>query len=140
MLPSGGTAGQVLTRDSGTGFESHWAPGGGSASSITVLATANLTSFTAVTSNGKPADSSNLALRGKVLGIALSDISNGFTGSVTGYGEVENPAWTWSPGDVVFLNGTSLSTTAPSTGWSQVIGTARSSTVLVVELGTPISF
>jgi len=30
LLPDGGSPGQVLVRDAGSNFESHWGPGGGS--------------------------------------------------------------------------------------------------------------
>jgi len=114
------------------------ADGASGSSSFLLLATENIGAFVAVTSNGKVANSATTAHAGKVAGVSLAAITSGFTGSVQSVGEVENPSWTWTAGDVIYINGTSLSTTAPSTGFSQRIGTAKSATKIVVELGEPI--
>lgn len=105
---------------------------------VEVVATEDIPAFSVVTSKGKVADSGTVSGIEKVIGIAEADIDTGFSGRVTMIGEIDNPAWTFVAGDVIFLNGTSLSTTAPSTGFSQRIGTAKSDTVIYVNLGQPI--
>lgn len=104
-----------------------------------MVATVNIPAFAAVISTGKPADSSNMGHFGKVIGMAPAAIANGFSGSIVESGDVTNPAWTWTTGDLIFLNGTSLSTTPPSVGFAQYIAIAKGPTVVVVELGTPMS-
>jgi len=109
------------------------------AKQLHVVAAEPIPAFSVVTSKGKIADSANPSQSlGKVIGIAPVAIGNGFSGLVTESGDVTNPAWTWTVGDLVFLNGTSLSTSAPATGFSQAIGTARAPTILVVDLWTPV--
>jgi hypothetical protein len=53
-------------------------------------------------------------------------------------GDITNPGWAWTSGDIIFLNGTSLSTVAPSSGFVQRIGIAKTSQTIVVGLGDPV--
>lgn len=111
---------------------------GASSDTIEIVSTEPVSAFAVVTSSGRNADSSSLASVGRVAGINLSAVGAGETMNVTNVGEVTNLGWAWTAGDVVFLNGTVLSTTVPGTGFIQRIGTARNSTTLIVELGEPI--
>jgi predicted RecA/RadA family phage recombinase len=105
---------------------------------ISVVASEDLDAFVAVTSGAELADSTNVAHWGRVIGLTLGAIAADSSGAIAKEGRVENPAWSWSTGDVLYLNGTSLSTTAPSTGFSQVIGVALNATTVVIKLGVPI--
>jgi hypothetical protein len=98
----------------------------------------NLPAFVAVTSTGLRANSSTFAHFGKVIGIIIAAVNLGFSGDVTVIGEVQNLGWSWTAGDVIFLNGNSLASSAPVSGFSQKIGTAKNSTTIVVELETPV--
>ena len=107
---------------------------------IDVVATEDLPAFAVVTSKGKNADSGIISGIGKVIGITDDAIPNGFSGTVTAIGQITNPAWTFVNGDVLFLNGTSLSTTAPSIGFTQRIATAKNNTTIDVDLGEPVLY
>jgi hypothetical protein len=98
----------------------------------------NIAAFSVVTSDGVPANSGTVGQIGTVIGIALAAIATGFSGPVQTAGAVTNLSWTWVAGDVLFLNGTSLSTIAPSAGFVQAIGTAQNSSTVVLDLGIPI--
>jgi hypothetical protein len=91
---------------------------------IPFVANDNISAFQVVTSNGKIANSSNVAHKNKIIGISLTDVLIGFSGTAIGFGIIQNSAWTWTIGDKIFLNGTSLSITAPATGFSLLIATA----------------
>ena len=116
---------------------------GGSSGSITDLlidfiATAAVPVFVLVTSTGVPADSTDVTHRNKVIGISTTAVSSGFAGKAVGFGQIKNPAWSWTIGDKLFLNGTTISTTAPSTGFSQMIGIANKSDTIDVDIHASI--
>lgn len=75
----------------------------GPMATVSIVATEPIPAFAAVTSTGKVANSGNTALYGKVVGIALAAIANGFSGSVAEIGEVTNPDWTWTAGEPIFI-------------------------------------
>lgn len=95
--------------------------------------------FDVVTVDGKIADSSLVTHAGRVAGISMAAPAAGFPVDVIFYGDVENPAWSFTEGDILFLdvNG-KLTATAPASGFSQVIGTAKSPTKVVVNIEEPI--
>jgi hypothetical protein len=106
--------------------------------SIELAATADITAFSPVVITGKIADSANLSYFGRVVGIASAAIANGFVGVVVTFGTITNSGWAWTPGSSIFLNGTALSQTAPSTGFSQAIGVAKTSDTIFVSLSDPV--
>lgn len=120
----------------------HWmlahVPVGYDPAGSTVLAAVNLAAFDPVTINGNHADSTLLAPYGRVYGIITAATNTGFIGTVVIAGELTNPGWSWSPNDKIFLNGTALSTTAPTTGFAQKIAVAKTATTIVIELGPPV--
>jgi len=103
-----------------------------------LLAIEDIPAFTTVTATGAIANSGNAAHRGKIIGVSSEAIANGFVGKLVNEGELTNPSWTWNRGDVLYLNGTALSTTPPTSGFLQKIGVARATTVIVVELGQSV--
>ncbi len=106
---------------------------------VSIVAEEDIPAFSAVTSLGEVADSGNPSgAFGKVIGVVPAAIEDGFSGDVIESGEVENPDWSWTAGDLVFLNGTNLSTSPPVIGFVQAIGTALGPTILLVDLQTPI--
>ena len=111
---------------------------GAAGGALSITATEDLAAYSVVTSTGKVANSATLGLIGKIVGINPATILNTFSGSVTQVGEVQNLLWAWTAGDRLYLNGISLSTTAPASGFSQFIGTAKNSTTIIVELGDPV--
>lgn len=101
---------------------------------IDYSATASINAFDPVTSLGTVADSTNVAQRNKVIGIAIAAVGSGFIGQAVGFGKIVNYAWSWTIGDKIFLNSTILSTTAPTTGFIQIIGTATAANTIDVKL------
>ncbi len=98
----------------------------------------NVPAFVMVTVDGFRADSSNLAHRGKVVGMTTVAVNSGFIASLVDDDEVTNPAWAWTSGQKLFLNGTGISPTAPSTGFSQLVAVARNPVIAVIQLGPAI--
>lgn len=109
-------------------------PGTSAGVLIDFSATALINAFDPVTSLGTVADSSIVAQRNKVIGLAIATVGSGFVGQAVGFGKITNSLWSWTIGDKIFLNATSLSTTAPSTGFIQIIGTATASNTIDVKL------
>jgi hypothetical protein len=103
-----------------------------------VLAAVNLAAFDVVTIDGNKANSATLGHYGRVMGLATVAISSGFTGTVEIEGQITNGSWSWSPNDKLYLNGTTLSTTPPVTGFVQKIAVAKTSTTIIIELGPPV--
>ena len=99
-----------------------------------IIAAENVPIYTVITYKGNLADSSNTAHRTVIAGITKEAINNTFSGSVVTEGEIENSSWTWTKGDNLFLNGTALSTTPPSTGFVIKIGEAMSATKIFVRI------
>jgi hypothetical protein len=111
---------------------------GEAAVTITMAAVDMLPQYSVATVTGKLGDSSSLAFYGKVIGVAQTTISPGFSGEIQVFGLIVNPLWTWTPGAAVFLNGSSLSQTAPSAGFLQQIGIAKNSQTLFIDVTAPI--
>lgn len=102
-----------------------------------VNATVNIPAFSLVTANGKVADSSNIFHFGHVIGLSTVAVLSGFIDTVVTEGEVFNGLWSWTNNDKLFLNGTTLSTVAPLTGFSQFIAIARNNNTIYVRLQQP---
>ena len=103
-----------------------------------VQAAEDLTAYSFITSTGRTADSGNTTHLNRVVGIVLIDVLTGFIASLQTAGEVTNTDWSWSPGSKLFLNGTSISATPPSSGFSQMIAVARNAVIIIVKLEPPI--
>lgn len=103
-----------------------------------VQAAVDILEFQPVTNQGQIADSANLGDMGQFLGLAMNDADTGFIVTCLLVGVITNLSWSWSPGDKVYLNGTTLSTTPPSSGFSQMIAVAKSADTLIVRPQQPI--
>lgn len=91
-------------------------------------------------SNGtaRPADGTNRTHAGKVIGLTTAAQPEGVPATIQLAGEIENPVWHLTPGEVYFLVvGGEISMTPPESGFVQKIGVAKTSTVLVINLGEP---
>jgi hypothetical protein len=91
-------------------------------------------------SNGtaRPADGTNQTHAGKVIGLTTAAQPEGVPATIQLAGEIENPVWHLTPGEVYFLVvGGEISMTPPESGFVQKIGVAKTSTVLVINLGEP---
>jgi hypothetical protein len=101
-------------------------------------ATELIPAFSLATATGKVGDSANLAHFNKIIGMVIEDVPNGFVGNATVDGEVTNSGWAWSPGSKLFLNGTAISLTAPSAGFSQMVAVARNPQTIIMRMEPPI--
>lgn len=105
---------------------------------VSLTATENISQYDIVNGDGSKADSSITSKRGKVIGIASENIPNGFSGNIITEGEVENVLWSWLPGNILYLNGTILSTSASGAGFSQRIAIAKTATKIELQIGLSI--
>jgi len=105
---------------------------------ISVPAVEEITAYTVVTATGVMADSADVTHRNIIAGIASESFIAGISGAVVTSGYIVNTGWSWTKGDVIYLNGTSLSVTPPTTGFRVVIGTALSATELCVKISESI--
>ena len=105
---------------------------------LPVIASDDIPAFSVITDTGKNADSSNVFHKNIILGVTVAAVVSGFAGTVVKAGQISNPAWTWTTGDIIFLNGTALSTAAPSNGFRVIIGQALSATDLDINISESI--
>lgn len=96
-----------------------------------------ITKYQIVTSDGLVANTATPAHRLKILGMAFQDTAAAAQGNAQLFGEIDNPAWTWTPHAAVFLNGTVLSQTAPTSGWSMIVGVAILATRIIIRFTDP---
>lgn len=94
----------------------------------------SVSAYKVVTSTGYQADSNNLAHRDKVIGFTFESVGSGFSTKIKTSGEISNPSWSFNAGDIIFLNGTDISTSAPSTGFSQELGSFINSNTLIINI------
>lgn len=104
---------------------------------VDVVAAENLSKYDVVTVDGYKADSSNLGHINKVLGIIINDTVVGVLGQVQILGEIINTDWTWS-GSLLFLNGTSIQSTPPTSGFLKIIGQIKNANIMFINLDESI--
>lgn len=102
------------------------------------VAGASISSDSVVTSDGLIADNTNPAHKEKILGIANEARSAAQTGMAQVHGERINNSWAFTPNAPVYLNGTYLSSTKPTTGFVLQIGIALSATKITVRFERPV--
>ena len=105
---------------------------------LPLIATEDIPAFRVATDTGKNADSSNIFHKNIIIGLTVADIVSGFSGTVVKTGQIHNPLWSWTKGDIIFLNGTTLSIIPPSTGIRVIIGQALSSTDIDINISESI--
>lgn len=96
-----------------------------------------ISKYDIVTSDGLLANTATAAHRLKILGMAFQDTAAAAIGNAQLFGEIDNPGWTWTPHAAVFLNGTVLSQTAPTSGWSMIVGIAILPTRIIIRFTDP---
>lgn len=110
-------------------------PAGAAGSDIDVLVNdLSIPAGSPITVTGHLANSNNLSHYGKVVGITRTDATLGNIVSVATDTELVNSSWSWFPASVIFLNGTSLSVTPPTSGFSQQLALAKNAETIVVQL------
>jgi hypothetical protein len=73
-----------------------------------------------------------------MIGMVTEAVANGQIGIAMVDDEVTNLSWAWSPGSKLFLNGTNLSLTAPSTGFSQMVAVARNAQTIIMRISQAV--
>lgn len=102
------------------------------------LAAEAIPPFSLATAQGNIADSNNFAHYNKVIGMVDVAVPNGTIGYAKDDSEVTNLSWAWSPGSKLFLNGTTLSVTPPTTGFSQLIAVARTPQIIIMKMAQAV--
>lgn len=110
-------------------------PGPGDDLLINFIAQENIAAFDVVTSKGFRANTSDYNTRNIIIGFATTAILSGFSGQAVGFGEIKNPAWTWTKGDKIFLNGLgSVAIFPPASTYSVLLGTATEPDIIDVNI------
>jgi hypothetical protein len=99
-----------------------------------IVASESLTAFSVVNGDGTKSDSTNILKRGQAIGIVTENINSGFSGEVVLFGEITNNSWNFTAGQILYLNGTTISATAPSTGFIQRLGVAITSIKIDLQI------
>ena len=107
---------------------------------FSAVATQDVQAFSVITTTGENADSSNVFHKNIILGITTDIILSGFSGTVVVIGKITNTGWNWTVGDIIYLNGTILSKTPPSTGFRVRMGEAISSVDIDINISESILF
>jgi hypothetical protein len=84
------------------------------------------------------ADNTTLAHAGKVIGITTGAVVSGSSTTIQVAGELEESTWSWSPGPVYLSTNGLLTQTPPATGFLQKIGTAITSTKILIRVIDPV--
>lgn len=103
-----------------------------------IVAAEDLPALCLVTAGGEVADSDNPFHFNHVLGILMTPASVDNVAVVVVEGEVTDLTWDWGPNLKLFLNGITLSTTPPATGFSQLVGLTRNSHTIFIRVQIPI--
>lgn len=86
------------------------------------------------------ADNTNSSHLGKVLGLSLNAANVGEEVEVLLFGYTEFNGWSWNTALPIFASTNGLLTqTPPTTGFSQIVGTAETATRIYFRLREPIS-
>jgi hypothetical protein len=112
--------------------------GGGGPDIVEINATQNLPALSFVTAGGQVANSTIFGHFNHVVGITMAAVNSGFIAQVVVEGEVTDSNWNWPSNVKLFLNGTTLSTTPASAGFSQLVGITRNSSTVFIRLDVPI--
>ncbi len=105
---------------------------------ISITVSTNILKGESVNLDGTKSNSSIVGKRDKIAGLANTDINSGFSGDIVVEGILQNSGWSWSINDIIYINGTSLSNTPPSTGFIQKLGVAKNSTTIDIKIGQSI--
>ena len=85
-----------------------------------------------------PCDGNNNTHAGKAIGIAKENISAGNSGKVQIFGEVNNPSWNLTSGEIYLVSLAGTISLTPGTGFFQKVGIAKTNKILILELGEAI--
>lgn len=106
---------------------------------IEVVASSYIPIFFPINLSGVVANSTKLHKVGRCHGLASDNTLVGTAGRFQCTGTIQNTAWSFIPGENVFLNGYNLTHSIPTTGFVQKLGTAKNNNTLVLNIGEPIT-
>jgi len=102
---------------------------------VTLVAQTNIPAFYVVTSKGYLADTTDYNTRNIIVGFSNAAALSGFEVKVIGSGTITNPAWSWTKGDKIFLNGAgNVSNIPPASTYSVILGTATAPDTIDVNI------
>ena len=103
-----------------------------------ITAAENLGGHRVVTVEGYYASKDTASDKFKVLGITTGAASIGTTATVTTFGSIEESGWNWTVGNPVFLSTNGMLTqTAPTSGFSLIVGRPKTATNLFIDILEP---
>ncbi len=105
---------------------------------VQVIASVDIPAFSAVNSDGTICDTSIVGKRNWFVGLSTASALTGFNVTIQQVGIISNSAWSWNIGDVIFLNGTTISNTPAVTGFVQKIGKAITPTKIEISISQAI--
>ena len=105
---------------------------------VVITAKVSIQRFDPMTVDGYKASSSDPSTFGKMVGIALDGASPAQPVPVLVSGRIENNGWAWVEGDLIFLSGAALNSSAPSVGYIQQVGKADTSSSIILAITSPI--
>jgi hypothetical protein len=70
--------------------------------------------------------------------MVTEDVSSGAIATAMVDDEVVNLAWGWSPGSKLFLNGTTISVSPPTVGFSQMVAVARNANTIIMRISQAV--
>lgn len=100
---------------------------------IEIEAKENIAIHKVVTINGYVANSNNVLHKNIICGVSISSVNTGFAVKIKTFGLVIGMSGLSANG-IIYLNGTSLSHSNPTIGFLSVIGTAKSSDSMFVNI------
>jgi hypothetical protein len=140
-VPAGGQPGQVLAKSSLTDYDTRWVePSGNTVTCIADTGGVNTFQMVFMASNAvQTANSSNVTMAGRVVGMTTEAAGAGESVSVQTSGPISNSAWDLTPGSVYYFdNGGNPVASSPTVGFVQKIGIAENSTILILQIEPPI--
>jgi hypothetical protein len=115
----------------------------GDGSKITKIASTAIGGHRVVMASGANsaaiADKDTISHMHLVLGLTDGAVMAGNPATIVARGELVEPSWSFSVGPVYLDNNGLMTQTAPTSGFILKIGTAIAPTVLMIDIGAPIS-
>jgi len=107
---------------------------------VKLTAAGTVSAYHVVTSGGVLATIATAGHAGHISGIALNDAESGSDLTIAVDGQtVKSDAWTWTPGQALWVGTDGALATAPGTGaFQQLVGVALSATSVLVLIGEPV--
>lgn len=107
---------------------------------ISVEASEFLPQHKVITTDGYIASSSDITQRAKIAGIGIGDTDPTFLCDCVFKGVLESASFSFTPHQLLYLNGTTISETAPSSGYILQLGKSLTANKILVDIRRAILF